>query len=291
MAYNTKEIVKDKDGNPISQYYNPTLDKYEPLEGVSGANKVTMVDNPLSLVPILETLERLTGTVIDEDDRKQHESERIDNESFRKSNENDRIENENIRKDNEVDRVNKESTRVKNENDRLSKESTRVSKESTRRKNENIRISNEDDRKSAESTRLDNEINRVSKESVRNSNEFTRISNEENRQSKIKEFEIWEPYDRGKIYNPLNKVYYNGGSYVNIKRGIGKTPTNSSYWLKVAVKGDKGDRGDSGFISDLEGKFALKIKSDGNLWVKYEDGTTPPDMYINNNGELIYNIN
>lgn len=33
MAYNTKPIVTDKDGNPISQYYNKELDQYEPVEG------------------------------------------------------------------------------------------------------------------------------------------------------------------------------------------------------------------------------------------------------------------
>ena len=34
MAYNTKEILKDVDGNPISQYYDPTTDSYKPVEGL-----------------------------------------------------------------------------------------------------------------------------------------------------------------------------------------------------------------------------------------------------------------
>ena len=70
MAYNTKPIVKDIEGNPISQYYNPDTDSYEPVEGSYGANKVLVENNDLSLVPILEKLSQLTGTVIDEEIRK-----------------------------------------------------------------------------------------------------------------------------------------------------------------------------------------------------------------------------
>ena len=78
MAYNTKEIVKDVDGNPISQYYNPITDQYEPVEGSSGGNKVVVENNQgLSLIPILDKLSQLTGTVIDEETRKSNELQRI----------------------------------------------------------------------------------------------------------------------------------------------------------------------------------------------------------------------
>lgn len=83
MAYNTKPIVTDKDGNPISQYYNKELDQYEPLEGQAGANKVVLYNadgtenNSLSLIPILEKLSELTGTVIDEQTRQSNEQQRI----------------------------------------------------------------------------------------------------------------------------------------------------------------------------------------------------------------------
>lgn len=83
MAYNTKPIVTDKDGNPISQYYNPDTDSYEPVEGANGANKVTVENNDLSLIPILDKLSQLTGTVIDEETRKQNEIIRQDNEQNR----------------------------------------------------------------------------------------------------------------------------------------------------------------------------------------------------------------
>lgn len=90
MAYNTKPIVTDKDGNPISQYYNPTTDQYEPVEGANGANKVVLYNadgtenNSLSLIPILEKLSQLTGTVIDEEVRKSNEQTRQSNEQLRK---------------------------------------------------------------------------------------------------------------------------------------------------------------------------------------------------------------
>ncbi|GMG96865.1 hypothetical protein [Tepidimicrobium xylanilyticum] len=83
MAYNTKEIIKDKDGNPISQYYNPDTDQYEPVEGSHGANKVLVENNELSLIPILDKLSQLTGTVIDEEIRKSNEQTRQSNEQLR----------------------------------------------------------------------------------------------------------------------------------------------------------------------------------------------------------------
>lgn len=89
MAYNTKPIVTDKDGNPISQYYNPETDSYEPVEGQAGANKVVLYNadgtenNSLSLQPILDKLSQLTGTVIDEETRKSNEIIRQDNEQLR----------------------------------------------------------------------------------------------------------------------------------------------------------------------------------------------------------------
>ena len=83
MAYNTKPIVTDIDGNPISQYFNPDADKYELVEGKVGANKVILynedgtINNSLSLIPILDKLSQLTGTVIDEETRKSNELQRI----------------------------------------------------------------------------------------------------------------------------------------------------------------------------------------------------------------------
>ncbi len=132
MAYNTKPIVTDVDGNPISQYYNPDTDSYEPVEGQAGANKVVLYNadgtenNNLSLIPILDKLSQLTGTVIDEETRKTNELERIDNEDTRKSNELERIDNEGTRKSNEDIRIENENIRIENENIRKANEQNRI---------------------------------------------------------------------------------------------------------------------------------------------------------------------
>ena len=198
MAYNTKEVLKDVDGNPISQYYDPVTDSYEPVEGSNGGNKVTVENNDLSLIPILDKLSQLTGTVIDEESRKSNEIQRIADEDIRKSNEVDRIDNEstrvnseNTRKTQESDRVSAESSRVNVESGRVTAENTRVSNEDTRKSNETsresseaTRDSNEDTRKSNESTRQSNESSRISAENIREDNEDERIANESSREQK-----------------------------------------------------------------------------------------------------------
>lgn len=83
MSYKDKEILKDVAGNPISQYFNKEAKEYEALLGQDGATRV-IAYNPdgspldLSLVPIIDKLDQLTGTVIDEATRQANEQERVD---------------------------------------------------------------------------------------------------------------------------------------------------------------------------------------------------------------------
>lgn len=54
MAYNTKAIKVDINAKPVPQYFNPTLDDYEPLYGDKGAMRVLLYDangNPLLTEP------------------------------------------------------------------------------------------------------------------------------------------------------------------------------------------------------------------------------------------------
>ena len=210
MAYNTKEVKKDRDGNPISQYYNPTTDEYGIVEGSSGANKVILWDKngneseQLDLRPILSTLERLTGTVVSEEDRKSNEKSRQSSESDRESaestrqsqentrqddesqrelNESSRESAENIRETNELDRQNEEDIRKSNEATRQSNESDRKLTETSREDAENLRVSAETDRETEEDIRKSNETTRISKESTREENENIRKSNELDRES------------------------------------------------------------------------------------------------------------
>ena len=85
MAYNTKQIKKDIDNSPIPQYYNPDTDEYEPLQGQAGASKAILQNSngeeiPINAetftTPIVEKLDQLTGTVVDEETRKANETQR-----------------------------------------------------------------------------------------------------------------------------------------------------------------------------------------------------------------------
>lgn len=61
---------------------------------------------------------------------------------------------------------------------------------------------------------------------------------------------LWEEYNPDKKYVPMNKVAYEGQSYVNFVPCQGILPTNTSHWLLIAGKGDKGDPGDKGDKGD-----------------------------------------
>lgn len=59
MAYNTKSIIKDVNQKPIPQYYNPTSDVYEVLQGTNGANRVilyTEAGQAIDLVALITTI-------------------------------------------------------------------------------------------------------------------------------------------------------------------------------------------------------------------------------------------
>lgn len=227
MAYNTKPIVTDKDGNPIAQYYNPETDSYEPVEGSGGANKVQVTNNDLSLIPILDKLSQLTGTVVDEETRKT-------NETDRQSKETARLSNENTRESQETDRVNAEGNRVTEEGKRVTAESGRVTAESNR-------VTKENARSTAETGRVD-------AENIRKSNEVTRENNET---------------DRIALYNLLLQKLANG-EFIGAK---GDTGNGLEYqWrgteLGVREKGI-GDyiyvdlKGDTGDISNLNSEHII----------------------------------
>ena len=51
---------------------------------------------------------------------------------------------------------------------------------------------------------------------------------------------IWEEYDPDNDYAPLNKVAYQGSSYINVLACKGVPPTEETHWLPIASKGDQG---------------------------------------------------
>lgn len=51
---------------------------------------------------------------------------------------------------------------------------------------------------------------------------------------------VWEEYDPDNDYAPLNKVAYQGSSYINVLACKGVPPTEETHWLPIASKGDQG---------------------------------------------------
>ena len=45
MAYNTKAILRDVNGKPVPQYWNPASQQYEVIESKDGMLRVIMVDS------------------------------------------------------------------------------------------------------------------------------------------------------------------------------------------------------------------------------------------------------
>lgn len=44
MAYNNKSIIKDANGKPVPQYFNPDEDRYEVITSKNGMLRTIMVD-------------------------------------------------------------------------------------------------------------------------------------------------------------------------------------------------------------------------------------------------------
>lgn len=45
MSYNEKSIIKDVNGKPVPQYWNPETQQYEVIESKDGMLRVNMVDS------------------------------------------------------------------------------------------------------------------------------------------------------------------------------------------------------------------------------------------------------
>lgn len=99
-----------------------------------------------------------------------------------------------------------------------------------------IRVENED-------TRILNEQSRIDEEIIRDSNEDTRIANENIRIAQENARNVFVAYNPLTSYVVGNKVSYLGSSYVCILNSLGNLPTNTTYWLLIASKGEQGIQG------------------------------------------------
>lgn len=154
---------------------------------------------------------------------------------------------------------------IANEIDQLSKdisaeESIRIANEIERKNNENIRIDNENARIS--------EWNDIKEEATAVTDSANSAANSANDAADAANA------IKNDLQNKLDSGYFKGD-----KGDKGDT----------GEKGDKGDKGNDGVVFQIKDMFAFQIKGD-DLYLVYDDNNTPPNMYINSDGHLIYNI-
>lgn len=188
--------------------------------------------------------------------RNQAEQNRAHSETARDQAETARRNSENIRATSEVERAQAERNRVSAENNRVSAEASRSQDEAARKSAESTRQANETARRNAESARQTAETNRAQAETARN---------------------VWEDYDSAKNYQPGNKVYWQGSSYVCLKPCSGISPENGTYWQLVVR---------SGFTSDSA--FGFDVVN-GRL-LCYYSGDNPPPFRLGDDGHLYVDL-
>ncbi len=131
-------------------------------------------------------------------------------------------------------------------------------------------VTEETDRQTAEKVRQANETVRQNAENARQTAETSRTQAEMARN-------VWEDYGSTKNYQPGNKVYWQGGSYVCLQVCAGVSPENGAYWQLVA-------RG--GFTSDSA--FGFDVVN-GRL-LCYYSGDDPPPFRLGADGHLYVDL-
>ena len=134
---------------------------------------------------------------------------------------------------------------------------------------------------------------------------------------------VWEEYKDTSFYEKNNKVSYKGRCFVCINDCSAVSPENENYWMMIASKGDKGEKGEQGIqgvqgIQGIQGEkgdkgdkgdkgeqgdkgldaitipvngfYSFSVDENGDLWVHYPDVQNPPEVELNENGELILNL-
>ena len=89
------------------------------------------------------------------------------------------------------------------------------------------------------------------------------------------------------VFKKGNKAVYKGSTYLCLKDCTGVEPTNTEYWLMIAQRGDHGKDGTNGVVLSVDADLiAFEIDANGHLILVYEDGSTPPNMELGNDGHL-----
>ncbi len=300
----------DESGNIIKKYINETLipavltddateedrKQAEAARVAAEQGRVTAEDGRVSAETAREQAETArtsaeTARGNAERQRASAETTRVDNETARNQGETARVAAENARANAEMNRdqaeqnrahsetardqaetarQNSENIRATSEAERAQAERNRVSAENNRVRAEASRSQGEAARKGAESTRQTNETARQNAESARQTAETNRVQTETARN-------VWEGYDGAKNYQPGNKVYWQGSSYVCLKACSGISPENGTYWQLVVR---------SGFTSDSA--FGFDVVN-GRL-LCYYSGDNPPPFRLGSDGHLYVDL-
>ena len=220
----------------------------------------------------------------------------VSTEAARVSAENQRVANENARVSAEAARASAETARAAAENARVSAETERASAETARASAESSRAFSENIRKQAEEQRVSSETQRDTAETARSTAESGRRSAEA---ARVQEFNtikaeaqdaataeatraaneaaraVFEAYDSTKTYTKYNKVTYKGSTYMNEVPCTNKLPTDTTYWMLIAAKGDAGHgldiQGTYGSLTLLETNVTAAEQGD-----IYQVGTAAP---------------
>lgn len=217
-----------------------------------------------------------------EQQRANAEAQRVDAEAARGGAETARQTAEAERQSAEVQRTMEENGRADAEAVRQAAEAARQTQEQARAAEEQRRYNAEVDRVEAEDLRASAEAEREAAEISRGGAETARANAETRRQAQSDAMAVWEDYNATKAYAPLNKVAWQGSSYICIRACKGVTPDNGTYWLMIAR------RGLDGAAVTANGMFGFSVE-DGHLILHYT-GDNPPDFSINAAGHLILNL-
>ncbi len=223
-------------------------------QGRAGAENTRVENEAARLSAESQRVENENARAAADAARASAESARDTAEKSRLSAESTRANAENVRLTAEEQRVNAESSRTENEAARAAaeitcrnEEASRASAETERRENETARQTAETGRISAETARADAEQERqtaeaarAEAETARQTAEKSRANAEDSRHAKDLARSVWEAYDASKTYIPGNKVSFNGSSYLCIQTTTGHAPTDTAYWLLIAMKGVDG---------------------------------------------------
>ena len=300
----------DESGNIIKKYINETLipavltedateedrKQAEAARVAAEQGRVTAEEGRVSAETAREQAETArtsaeTARGNAESQRSSAETTRVDNETARNQGETTRVAAENVRANAETGRSQAEQNRAQSETardqaetarqnsenyrdtreaERVQDERNRDGAEKSRASAEGIRRRNETARESAESTRQANETARQNAENARQTAETSRTQAETARN-------VWEDYDSTKGYQPGNKVYWQGSSYVCLKACSGISPENGTYWQLVVR---------SGFASDSA--FGFDVVN-GRL-LCYYSGDNPPPFRLGDDGHLYVDL-